>query len=123
MRYGEDRKRSEEILRLALPLMGRQVAAFNPYSYAIWYEHCAGVNPGLSRALEGKLAVNHALTDEEVWTLFIEHVVAREVQTTESIRNALYRILNDTAASTTAAGERTADFDQALSKHAHKLAV
>jgi diguanylate cyclase len=64
MRYGEDRKRSEEVMRQALPLMGRQAAAFNPYSYAIWYEHCAGVNPGLSRALEGKLALSHALTDE-----------------------------------------------------------
>jgi diguanylate cyclase len=123
MRYVEDRKRSEEVLRLALPLMGRQAAALNPYSYAIWYEHCAGVNPGLSRVLEGRLAVDQPLTDEETWQLFVEHVVARDVQTTESIRNALYRILNDTAASATSAGERTADFDKALTNHAQKLSV
>jgi diguanylate cyclase len=123
MRYGEDRKRSEEVMRQALPLMGRQAAAFNPYSYAIWYEHCAGVNPGLSRALEGKLATSHALTDEEVWQLFVEHVVARDVQTTDAIRDALHKILGDTAASAKAAGERTAVFDQALSNHAQKLSV
>lgn len=121
MRYGEDRKRSEEVMRLALPLMGRQAAAFNPYSYAIWYEHCAGINAGLSRALEGKLAINQALTDAEVWELFVGHIVARDIQTTEATRNALYRILGDTAASAKAAGERTADFDQALSNHALKL--
>jgi diguanylate cyclase len=121
MRYGEDRKRSEEVMRLALPLMGRQAAAFNPYSYAIWYEHCAGTNARLSRALESKLAVNQALTDEDVWELFVAHIVARDVQTTEEIRNTLYRILGDTAASTKAARERTADFDQALSNHAQRL--
>jgi diguanylate cyclase len=123
MRYSEDRKRSEEVMRLALPLMGRQAAAFNPYSYAIWYEHCAGLNPGLSRALEGRLAIDHLLTDEEVWHLFVEHVVSRDVQTTEAIRDALFRILGDTVASAKAAGDRTADFDQALSDHAQKLSA
>lgn len=123
MRYSEDRKRSEEVMRQALPLMGRQAAAFNPYSYAIWYEHCAGLNPGLSRALEGRLAIDHVLTDEEVWHLFVEHVVARDVQTTDAIRDALYRILGETVANAKAAGERTADFDQALSDHAQTLSV
>jgi diguanylate cyclase len=123
MRYGEGRQRSEEVLRQALPLMARQAAAFNPYSYAIWYEHCAGVNPGLSRSLEPKLAAGHELTDDEVWQLFIEHIVTRDIQTTEAIRNTLYRILQDTAANAAAAGLTTADFDRALANHAQKLAV
>lgn len=123
MRYEEDRRRSEEILRQALPLMARQAAAFNPYSYAIWYEHCAGVNPGLSRVLEPRLTTGRELTDEEVWQLFIEHIVTRDIQTTEAMRKALYRILVDTAASAAVAGVKTADFDRALAGHAQKLAV
>jgi diguanylate cyclase len=123
MRYGEDRQRSEEVLRQALPLMARQAAAFNPYSYAIWYEHCAGVNPGLSRVLEPKLVTGHELTDDEVWQIFIEHIVTRDIQTTEAIRNTLYRILQDTASNAVAAGLRTADFDRALANHAQKLVV
>lgn len=121
MHYGEDRKRSEEILRKALPLMGRQAAAFNPYSYAIWYEHCTDMNPALSRVLEIRLATNHALTDEEVWKLYVEHIAVRDAQTTDVIRNALYAILNETAATTTVAGERTAEFDHALTGHARTL--
>ena len=123
MRYVGDRQRSEEVLRLALPLMARQAAAFNPYSYAIWYEHCASVNPGLSRVLEPRLATGHELTDEEVWQLFVEHIVTRDIQTTEAMRKALYRILVDTAASAAVAGVKTEDFDRALAGHAQKLAV
>ncbi len=123
MRYEDDRQRSEEVLRQALPLMARQAAAFNPYSYAIWYEHCAGVNPGLSRVLEPRLATGHELTDEEVWQIFIEHIVTRDIRTTEAMRKALFRILVDTAASAAAAGVKTADFDRALTGHAQKLAV
>ena len=46
MRYREDREQSAEILRLAVAAMGKQPAAANPAHYALWYEHCAGLNPG-----------------------------------------------------------------------------
>jgi diguanylate cyclase (GGDEF)-like protein len=60
--------------------MGRQAATFNPCSYTLWYEHCAGLNPALSRTLEARLAGNSPLTDEDVWQLYAEHIVARELR-------------------------------------------
>ncbi len=59
MRYLENKERSTEILRLALPLMARQLAAFHPLSYALWYEHCAGMNPDLSRILDFPSHLQH----------------------------------------------------------------
>jgi diguanylate cyclase len=122
MRYSEDREQSAEILRLALAHMGRQAAALNPCSYALWYEHCAGLNPALSHTLEARLAANAPLTDEDVWRLYTEHIVARDIQHYEGLRHELYRILKDTAVNTQVAGEKASEFDQALTDRAGQLA-
>jgi diguanylate cyclase len=121
MRYHEAREQSAEILRLTLALMGRQAAAFNPCSYAVWYEHAAGLNPALSRTLEARLTANTPLTDEDVWHLYTQHIVTRDIQQYEGVRDELYRILQGTAADTSNAGEKAADFDQALAGHAETL--
>jgi diguanylate cyclase len=122
MRYAEDRERSEDVLRLALPLMARQEAGFNPCSYALWYEHCAGLNPALSRTLEARLAANSPLTNEDVRRLYTEHIIARDIQQYEGWRDEVYRILKDTAANTKVAGEKASDIHQALAGHAQQLA-
>jgi len=123
MRYPEDRERSAELLRLTLAFMGRQSAALNPTHYALWYEHCAGHNPALSRILEARLADNAPLTDDDVWRLYTEHIATRDLRRYEGVRDELYRILQDTAASTQVADLRTSDFDQALAGHAQHLAA
>ena len=122
MRYCEEREQSAEVLRLALALMGRQAAALNPCSYALWYEHCAGLNPELSRTLEARLTANSPLTDEDVWRLYTEHIVARDIKQYGGLRDDLYRILNDTAANTKVAGEKASEFDQTLACHFEQLA-
>src|SRR5260370_8055898 len=80
MRYLENKERSTEILRLALPLMARQLAAFHPLSYALWYEHCAGMNPDLSRVLDSRLTSNTALTEVDVWRLYAKHIAPRHME-------------------------------------------
>jgi diguanylate cyclase len=121
MRYGEDWEQSAEVLRLALALMGRQAATFNPCSYTLWYAHCAGLNPALSRTLEARLAGNSPLTDEDVWQLYAEHIVARDIQVYAGLRDGLSRILQDTAVNTRVTGEKASEFDQVLAVHAGNL--
>ena len=123
MRYGQERERSAEILRLALTFMGRQPSAFNPCTFAMWYEHCAGLNPALSRILDAKLAENSPVTDEDVWRLYTEHIGTRDARQYEAVRDELYRILKDTAANTEQADQRAAEFDVALTTHAQQLAT
>ena len=55
MRYQHNKEQSAELLRLVLPLMASQEAALHPVSYALWYEHVAGINPELSEVLAARL--------------------------------------------------------------------
>jgi diguanylate cyclase len=122
MRYLENKERSTEILRLALPLMARQLAAFHPLSYALWYEHCAGINPDLSRVLDGRLTSNNALTEADVWRLYAQHIAARDMETFERLQQQLRSLLEDTAQSAATASSQAAEFGQSLEGHAKALA-
>jgi diguanylate cyclase len=114
MHYCEGREHSAEILRLAVAHMGRQKAALNPCSYAVWYEHCAGLNPSLSRALETRLSADSPLTDEDVWHLYTRFIADRDSQRYERVRDELYRILQDTAVDADFAGKKASDFNRAV---------
>jgi diguanylate cyclase len=121
MLYPEDREQAAEILRLAVAAMGKQPAAPNPAHYALWYEHCAGLNPGLSRVLEARTAVGSVLTDEDVWQLHGEHIAAREHRQYEAVRADLHRILNDTATETKKAQAQTSRIDESIADHQERL--
>jgi diguanylate cyclase len=123
MRYAENREQSAEVLRMALAYMGRQSAAFNPCSFALWYEHCAGLNPDLSRTLEARLAAGSGLTDDDVWQLYTQHIITRDLQHYTGVRDELYRILRDTAVNAQAAGEKASGVDRALAGHSAELNV
>ncbi len=123
MRYLENKERSTEILRLALPLMARQLAAFHPLSYALWYEHCAGINPDLSRILDTRLTSNTALSESDVWRLYAQHIAARDMEAFERLQLQLRNLLEDTAQSAQTASSQAAEFSQTLKGHAESLAV
>ena len=114
MRYLENKERSTEILRLALPLMARQLAAFHPLSYALWYEHCAGINPDLSRVLDARLTSNSALTEADVWRLYAQHIAARDMEAFERLQLQLRNLLEDTAQSAASASNQAAEFGHSL---------
>ncbi len=123
MRYLENKERSTEVLRLALPLMARQLAAFHPLSYALWYEHCAGMNPDLSRVLDARLTANNALTESDVWRLYAQHIAARDMEAFERLQLQLRNLLEDTAVSAATASSQAAEFGQSLQGHARTLAA
>jgi diguanylate cyclase len=122
MRYLENKERSTEILRLALPLMARQLAAFHPLSYALWYEHCAGMNPDLSRVLDSRLTSNTALSEVDVWRLYAQHIAARDMEAFERLQLQLRNLLEDTAQSAADASTQAAEFGESLEGHAKVLA-
>src|ERR1700752_5023860 len=123
MRYLENKEGSTEILRLALPLMARQLAAFHPLSYALWYEHCAGMNPDLSRVLDTRLTSNNALTEADVWRLYAQHIAARDMEAFERLQLQLRNLLEDTAHSAATASHQAAEFGDSLEGHAKVLAA
>ena len=121
MRYRETKERSAELLRLTLPLMTRQSAAYHPQSYTLWYEHTAGINPRLSGVLEQRLATDTPLTDDDVWHLYANFVIARDVEAMERMQQQLQALLSDTATVATGAEAEASQFTQTLEVHKLQL--
>jgi hypothetical protein len=109
MHYFHNREESAEILRRALRMMAPHKAAFHPVSYAVWYEHAAYLNPGLSRDLDKITAAATVLTETDVARLYAMHIAARDVEAFERAQGQLRCLLEDTA--TEAAGAQTAAVD------------
>jgi hypothetical protein len=59
----------------------------HPLSYALWYEHVAGINPSLSRVLEGRPQANEPLSEEDVHDLHARFIVARDVEALERLQH------------------------------------
>ena len=114
MRYIESKEHSAELLRLTLPLMVRQAAAYHPISYAIWYEHVAGINPPLSTALTARLETNEPLSDDEVYRLYARHVSERDAAVLDHLQQRLQDLLDDTARTINSAGEDSGHFTRTL---------
>src|SRR5260370_26588068 len=110
------------MLRLAVPLMARQLAAFHPLSYVLWYAQWAGMNPDLSRVLDSRLTSNTALTEADVWRLYAQHIAARDMEAFERLQLQLRNLLEDTAQSAATASTQAAEFGHSLEGHANVLA-
>ena len=122
MRYLESKEQSAELLRLTLPLMVRQAAAYHPVSYTLWYEHVAGINPPLSTALTARLESEEPLTDEEVYRLYDRHVSERDAAVLDHLQQRLQSLLDDTVQTFNSAGEDTGHFSRALRESRSDLA-
>jgi diguanylate cyclase len=114
MHYFHKREESAEILRRVLQLMAPHKAAFHPLSYAIWYEHAAWLNPGLSREIEQTLASGTLLTDSDVVRLHALHIAARDVEAFERAQGQLKALLEDTAQGAASAETASAHFADTL---------
>lgn len=121
MRYSEEKERSAEILRLALPLMAKQEAGFHPTSYTLWYEHAAGLNPGLSYVLDTRLRSGRPLTDYDVWQLHGEHIVARDAEALGAMQRQIRELLDETSRMATLAGNEASQFGHTLVGHRTQL--
>ena len=106
MHYFHSREESAEILRRALQLMAPHQAAFHPLSYAVWYEHAADLNPGLSRDLEKFTLPDAPLGEPDIARLYALHIAARDIEAFERAQSQLRTLLEDTA--TGAASAQTA---------------
>ena len=93
MRYQHSREESAEILRRALQLMSPHRAGYHPVSYAVWYEHAADLNPGLTRELDKLLADDILLSDAEICRLHALHIAGRDVQAFELAQSQLREVL------------------------------
>jgi diguanylate cyclase len=121
MHYFHSREESAEILRRALHFMAPHKAAFHPLSYALWYEHAADLNPGLSRDLE-KYAIPHApLCERDVARLYALHIAARDIEAFEQAQSQLRTLLEDAGSGAASAQTAAVRFTHTLESVGGKL--
>jgi diguanylate cyclase len=123
MDYQQSKEQSAEILRMAVGLMGKQAAGFYPASYALWYEHAAGVNPTLSRILEERIAASTPLTDSDVRNLYAQYIASRDRDTMERIEQRLAALLYETSRIVSDSGVHVMEFGECLEGHSKRLQV
>lgn len=114
MRYNDSRERSAELLRAALAQMGRHDAAFNPLTFAVWYEYTAGINPRLNEALDACLATEPRLGDETIGRLFREHVSEVDEAAMQRASGQLQRVMAGMAETAALTGDRAGAFGEQL---------
>ena len=114
MRYRESKPHSAELLRLALAQMGQHDAAFNPVTFAVWYEHVAGTNPKLSQDIERRKITEARLGDETVHSLYREHVAELDEAAAEHVSGGFRRVLQNLADSAARTSDSASAFSEKL---------
>ncbi len=114
MRYTESKERSAELLRLALAHMGRHDAAFNPMTFAVWYEYATGINARLTRALEECLSTEPRLGDATIARLYSDHVSAIDELAMQRASGELERVMSGIADSAARTGDKAGEFGAQL---------
>jgi diguanylate cyclase len=105
-RYVESRLDSESLLRQAVAQIGRHPAACNPITFAVWYEHLAGINASLSAELNQRLEAGVPIGDAAIQALHRRHVDAPDAQALEQVGTRLRGVLQGVAHSAVDTGGR-----------------
>lgn len=114
MKYTQTKEESVALLRQALAALGQHDAAFNPLSFAVFYEHAAGINPRLSAALDEQLRATPRLSDEAVRRLHQDFVADVGLAEAQRIQGDMQRVMTDIVQSAQRTGAQAGDFGQRL---------
>jgi diguanylate cyclase len=114
MQYNHTKPESAEYMRLALPYMAKHDAPMHPISYAVWYEHVAGMNQALSKAIETLSAPGALFNGSDIETLFNQYIADITPETASLLSQEFQRIIGNLVDSTDAVTREADRFDQAL---------
>jgi diguanylate cyclase len=92
-RYAQSKEQSAELVRAAMARMAAHPAAFNPMTFAVWYEHIAGINPRLSGALDEKLRSHATITDDIVGELHRQYVADADCAVAQQVGGSFERAM------------------------------
>ena len=114
MKYNHSKPESAEYLRLTLPHMAKHDAPMHPLSYAVWYEHVAGMNQALSQAIAALFTADTIFNSADIEALFNQYIADITPETATMISQEFQRIIDHLAESTGTAVRETEQFDQTL---------
>jgi len=114
VRYQETKPQSAEIMRQTIALMGQHDAAYNPVSFAVWYEFAAGMNGRLSHAIDREVVSKPRLGDADIVRLYKEFVADIDPAKMERISGELQRVMQGMGDSATRTGDQADAFNVQL---------
>lgn len=114
MRYKESKEQSAELLRQVLTLMGQHDAAFNPVSFAVWYEFAAGINVRLAQAIKSAIQTEPRLGNDTLCRLYQEYVAQVDQVAMQHISGELQRMMAGITDSAARTGDRAGVFSEQL---------
>lgn len=114
MRYPEPKQQSAEWLRAALTKMGQHDAAFNPLTFAVWYEVVAGTNRRLEVALREALTSDPRLGDATMQRLHEEYIQRVDDVELARLSTEFQRVMETVAQSADLTGRRAGLFGRQL---------
>ncbi len=120
-KYAQDKAASAEILRLILQKMAAHPAAFNPPTYAVWYEFLAGINPPLSEAMNNLFNDKGLLTTEIAQQLFDRYISEGNPEAQNAFRLNMQKLLDNLLKFAESTGSETDRFSAGLQKHGEAL--
>ncbi|MBL0086685.1 MAG: GGDEF domain-containing protein [Ideonella sp.] len=122
IRYTQSRERCAEVLRAALGHIGQHEACCNPVTFSVWYEYAAGMNAGLSQAIDACLRAKARLGDEAMLRLHREHVADPDLDAVQQINTEMQRVMSGVAANASRTGDSAGSFGAQIDKLAVALA-
>ena len=112
--YTESKEKSAEILRTAISMMVKHDAPFNPRTFAVWYEHVAGINPKLSAVIDQIVSSHQRLSDDDIQQVFREHIAEPEQPDMSRLTEQFSETMRGVADSASRAGKDAQAFDKQL---------
>lgn len=117
MKYNDlDTAASAELTRLTLQKVAQNIAKLNPYTFSVWYEHLAGLNPSLDQAINEYQQHNKPIDDAAVISLYRRHVSECNLDVQDLIREKTQHLLNDIKQQSRETGNQAQKYDSHLQR-------
>lgn len=114
MRYPQTKLESNELLRLALPLLSQHGSGCQPPSYTLWYEYVTGQNKALCDELAVRMALGQPLSLDETHALYAKHVAEPDIIATDELQHQLEGTLESLTQMTHSAGSAARRYGDSL---------
>ena len=121
MKYSQDRKASEETLRLIIQRIAAHPAAFTPHTYAVWYEYLMGINSSLSTEMNQLLGNKKLLDDDTILLLHERYVSESDQNVSRLLREDIKHLLGNLLQASTDTDKHTQTFGNNLQAYGEQL--
>lgn len=112
--YQQTRDESAALLKRVIAEMGQHDAPYSPITFAVWYEHFAGINPSLSQAMKACLADNSRVGASQIERLYLDHLADPSTEAAQAAAAQVSLVMNNMARKAEATGRDAETYGQQL---------